>query len=560
MIPDDFFVLSKLTDSIIIGYFTGDIVNGSKVLLEIILNSNKSWKVLIRGKTVNPGKIGLDELYNLDSVFEIVCQMKYCRAVPEVVKSKENLAYLKDFISKVGYENSSEVCFRSNSCTQILPFKTANIISDTCLYCKKLQKSNKSETENTCTVDITKQDIQSIQQVTVSNSLSEMALPDENDVTLCENDDNDMSIILNKIFPDCPDKMKTFLFSQKMALERHPNGRRWNRDIVRLCLSLWCRSPHGYTDLRNSKFVFLPSQKLLQRYKNQVDQESDFKKDIPVLHWMRNEAALKNIPPEGYEGGLIIDEMSIQPDLQFKKRGGDIQLIGFAECTPESLVFDQISSGKKQRILATHALQFLFLGFTGFRFPCAHFPSTTASGYELYLLLWEAVNMLSSFGFKVQYISMDGAQSNRDLFKLLIPDFCSLATVTCGFKNIYCYDNPKIFFIMDISHVVKKIRNNILKSGKVSHCKRHLMIDDKYIEWEHFKRAYLWDIASHPFPGHHKLTQEHIFLTPEAKMRNHLAEDILNSDMLHLMELYQKNLGNEGAFLNATIELLKCSD
>jgi hypothetical protein len=33
------------------------------------------------------------------------------RAVPEVVKSKENLAYLKDFISKVGYENSSEVCF-----------------------------------------------------------------------------------------------------------------------------------------------------------------------------------------------------------------------------------------------------------------------------------------------------------------------------------------------------------------------------------------------------------------------------------------------------------------
>jgi hypothetical protein len=32
-------------------------------------------------------------------------------------------------------------------------------------------------------------------------------------------------------------------------------------------------------------------------------------------------------------------------------------------------------------------------------------------------------------------------------------------------------------------------------------------------------------------------------------MRNHLAEDILNSDMLHLMELYQKNLGNEGAFL-----------
>jgi hypothetical protein len=49
--------------------------------------------------------------------------MKYCRAVPEVVKSKENLAYLKDFISKVGDENSSEVCFRSNSCTIFLELK-----------------------------------------------------------------------------------------------------------------------------------------------------------------------------------------------------------------------------------------------------------------------------------------------------------------------------------------------------------------------------------------------------------------------------------------------------
>ena len=91
VIPDDLFVLSKLTDTITIGYFTGDMVNGSKVLLEIILNGNTSWKVLIRGKTVNPGKIGLDELYNLDSVFEIVRQMKYCRTVPEVVKSKREI-------------------------------------------------------------------------------------------------------------------------------------------------------------------------------------------------------------------------------------------------------------------------------------------------------------------------------------------------------------------------------------------------------------------------------------------------------------------------------------
>jgi hypothetical protein len=54
---------------------------------------------------------------------------------------------------------------------------------------------------------------------------------------------------------------------------------------------------------------------------------------------MANEAKLKNIPPEGFEGGIIV-EMSIQSDLQFKKRKGTIQLVGFIDCTPESIIID----------------------------------------------------------------------------------------------------------------------------------------------------------------------------------------------------------------------------
>lgn len=141
-----------------------------------------------------------------------------------------------------------------------------------------------------------------------------------------------------------------------------------------------------------------------------------------MLEWMANEAKIKNIPPVGFQGGLIIDEMSIQPDLQYRKLNNNTQLIGFTECTPESIVFDQIKNNKCEKTLVTHVLQFVFLGFTGFRFPFAHFPSYTASGHELYSLIWKSVNMLSTFGFIIQYISTDGAQSNRDLFKILIPN------------------------------------------------------------------------------------------------------------------------------------------
>lgn len=81
----------------------------------------------------------------------------------------------------------------------------------------------------------------------------------------------------------------------KMALERNPNGRRWSKDIIRLCLTLYCRSPRGYNELRGSNFLILPSQNLLRKYKYSVHQEAGVNKDM--LEWMANEAKIKNIPP-----------------------------------------------------------------------------------------------------------------------------------------------------------------------------------------------------------------------------------------------------------------------
>ncbi|KAJ8302643.1 hypothetical protein KUTeg_019039 [Tegillarca granosa] len=136
---------------------------------------------------------------------------------------------------------------------------------------------------------------------------------------------------------------------------------------------------------------------------------------------------------------------------------------------------DHLKDKKQHRVLATHVLQFVFLGFTGFRFAFAHFPSTTASATDLYLLMWKSVNMLSMFGFKIQNISTDGAQTNRDLFKLLIPNFNSASPSPCSFHNIYCKDNPNFFFIMDISHVTRQdIISSLLGFEELCHYKLKL--------------------------------------------------------------------------------------
>lgn len=180
-----------------------------------------------------------------------------------------------------------------------------------------------------------------------------------------------------------------------------------------------------------------------------------------------------------------------------------------------------LRTGNSDLNLATHVLQFVFLGFSGFRFPVSHFPTIQATASDLYILTWELINMLQVFGFTVRYISTDGAQTNRDFAKILLGDFRSETTKTMRIRNIYSPKSPNIIFIMDYSHVIKKIRNNILKSKSSTNGTRRLYVYvcGHHILWCHFVNAHLWDISHNPLPVHYHLTLEHFELTSESKMK-----------------------------------------
>ena len=194
---------------------------------------------------------------------------------------------------------------------------------------------------------------------------------DENvkhDIKLLPADHSDFVDILDKVISECPERLKVFLVSQKNAVTSCPNGRRWNKDVLRICLSLWCRSPRGYADLRSSGFVVLPSSRLLQYYKNSVNQVSGLNKEM--LAWMQNEAKNKNLPPpEGYEGGILLDEMSIEGDIQFSRKGGGMKIVGLTDVTEESRYIQILKTHKNDVAIATHALQFLFWELQAFASP-----------------------------------------------------------------------------------------------------------------------------------------------------------------------------------------------
>ena len=205
---------------------------------------------------------------SINNVITTVQQFQYCQGINENIT--DNIEILVENWSKTGNENSFIRRYRPKQCDIVLPFIYHN---KTCSKCSLLTtplppppppKKEKND----------------------ENVKHDIKLPA---------DHSDFVDILDKVIPECPERLKVFLVSQKNAVTPCPNERRWNKDVLRICLSLWCRSPRGYADLRSSGFVVLPSSRLLQYYKNSVNQVSGLNKEM--LACMQNKAKNKILPP-----------------------------------------------------------------------------------------------------------------------------------------------------------------------------------------------------------------------------------------------------------------------
>lgn len=85
-------------------------------------------------------------------------------------------------------------------------------------------------------------------------------------------------------------------------------------------------------------------------------------------------------------------------------------------------------------MLATHVLQFMFLGYTGFKWPVAYFATTEAHASELMLLVWEVINQIHSYGFKVSDLTLyELKELQKNYFTVGDDAFILMA----GYKLIY---------------------------------------------------------------------------------------------------------------------------
>jgi hypothetical protein len=497
-------------------------VNGHELYREVTLFQDGKWSVTIGGQVIDILNLGFTTTFHVCTVKDLlktVAILPFCHG-----KERPHVVTVSQLMTEEwmipGNENALHR-IRTPHCKRVVGL--ISHITDDLPSCRNCQ-------------------------------LMSICKPSKGNIILDKEDDEDMAKIMDRILPHAPPECKILLQDQKTAHDaKSSTGHRWSKEVIQLCLSIYTRSPGSYKDLRSGGFLKLPSGRLLSMYKNTIPQEAGITQD--TVTWMYREFERLKLPPTAQIGGILLDEMSIQPDLHMSKSVNGYKLVGFVTLGKEADMLRNLKSGKMSQTLATHVLQLQFLGLTGFRFPLSHYPTHGATATEIHLIFCQAVAMLQNYGFRILYTSIDGAVTNRQFLKINFPlksaKECSYVSVNSVFPD------QRVAFIMDYSHCCKKIRNSLLSSVEGKGGTRKMeSTSGQPIWWKYWEEAYSWDTSS-PIQIHKKLTREHVVLDNASKMRNHLAEQVLDTDMLNLMLNFKVSLGNQGSRLDAVIDLLQ---
>ncbi|PIK40700.1 hypothetical protein BSL78_22455 [Apostichopus japonicus] len=156
-------------------------------------------------------------------------------------------------------------------------------------------------------------------------------------------------------------------------------------------------------------------------------------------------------------------------------------------------------------------------------------------------LLWQQQkenlqNPPSRWRWHPDIIKCGRASQNKKFFKLHEKHTTDALTY---FTKTLTGVGKRIYFFCDVPHLLKTTRNNWENSGYNSRS-RNLRFKGKEIRWTHLLSLQEWDQQLNaPSPGLrfvHKLTYEHLNLTPSLRMRVYLAAQVLSKTVANALE------------------------
>ena len=267
------------------------------------------------------------------------------------------------------------------------------------------------------------------------------------------------------------------------------------------------------------------------------------------------EAAKKYDDHDGvFNRVILLDEMSIQEDLQVVKKGEYWELVGAVDLGPLVNDLKAIGQKKKEAQLATHCFQYLYQSFSRFRWPVAYYGSHNVNGHSIYFTFWPLVDVLSTYGFEVHGSIMDGSSNN-----------CQFGWIMLNHNQArmlkYVTSDPydpshKVALMQDCKHVFKKIHNSLLSSSTAPKSVQTVRLNGNDILWQHFEQAYKFNnetwisdcTDSYPWTT---------FIRHLQKKCRTIFQPMCWTHMLHLFKELQKKKVNNSSEYDSVVLLLE---
>ena len=174
---------------------------------------------------------------------------------------------------------------------------------------------------------------------------------------------------------------------------------------------------------------------------------------------------------------VVFDEMKVKEGIVYNKHTCEVTgFVNVGDVNNELLAFErEVLEEETVPHIATYILVFMVRGlFIPLNFAYAQYPTVSATADLLYPLVWDVVRSLECADFKVIGVTCDKASANRRFIQLHNISGSKPALVY-KIKNPFSKDERFIFFISDVPHLIKTVRNAWSNSFGHSH-KRALWV------------------------------------------------------------------------------------
>ncbi|KAK3918324.1 Transposable element P transposase [Frankliniella fusca] len=282
-----------------------------------------------------------------------------------------------------------------------------------------------------------------------------------------------------------------FLQQQLKAKQvKSANGMRWHPHMIRFALSVFYASPSAYNIILESGMMRLPSSRTLFDYSHVYDAEEGI--SVPVIESIHKK--ISQMPEKKYKWHVLLcDEMHICKNIVYHKRTGE--LMGYVKLSAVERDVQELQNyldkvETKDPEQASKVLSFMVKGIcNGFKEVFASFSMGSLKKEKLYSLTWKVISMLERSGIQVIAMTSDGNAVNRGFYKMNTPIHATKSGIVYDTINKAAPSRP-LFFLSDLPHLIKTIRNNFYNSRVAKKSRRCLTKNGQKILWSTIIRLF----------------------------------------------------------------------